>query len=110
MLEQDAIPGSADVEDLRGVKGSQIHGDMATQVGQSLVASFTPDSAAMVVDGDGVDPAYDHRLVPELIDLLPSLQPGGLREILGVVHGGPARAQQAHGLYESRQYACPKSS
>ena len=53
-----------------------------------------------VVDGDGVHPTYDHPLVPELIQLLPALEPRGLRYILGMIDRGAARSQQANGSYE----------
>jgi hypothetical protein len=109
MLKEDTIPGAAEFEDLGRIEGRQINSNVAAEIGKSLVTGFPPASAAMKVDGDCVNPAYDHPLVPELIELLPSLQPGGLRYVLRAVHGGAARTQQAYGSYESLPIGLPIS-
>ena len=72
------IPGVAEVEDLRRIEGSQVNSDVAAELGQSLVASFDLTFTAMVVNGDCIYPPCDHSLVPELIKLLPSPEPGHL--------------------------------
>ena len=98
MLKEDAIRGAAEFEylggiHLHGMGGSHIHSDVDAEIGQGPVSGLVLEPAAMVVDRDGADPAYNHPFIPELIDLPPSLQPGGLSGILGVVHRSAARKQ-----------------
>src|ERR1700683_2044869 len=102
MFKKDTIRGPAGVEDLGGLKSSQVDLDAAADLRERLVARLMLHSSAMVVDGDGVYPAYDRPLFPELIELLPTLQPGGLGDILRAFQGGAPRTQQAHGSYEAQ--------
>jgi hypothetical protein len=82
---------------------------MTAELGQRLVASFVPGTAAMVVDGDRVYPTYNHSVIPELIELLPSLQPSGLRYIFRMVLGGAAGAEYSNGSAKSLLISLPVS-
>jgi hypothetical protein len=101
MLKQSTLTRPAKAQDPADVNRGDVRPKTALNLDRRAHVSLPPQLVAEQIQRNGIDPAAYRTLATKLMQLLPSANPGRLRQFLGLVPRYSAAHQKTNGSLES---------